>query len=101
MTFSAASQVRGPPEAELCDRIGEARDAQLSSKSRKTCGLIGQLGAFSPGLKPGHCKIKRSRGFENPLPRTKSPGLAQFDESPGLPNSEFFRNLFSRALIQS
>jgi hypothetical protein len=35
------------------------------------------LGAFSPGLKPGHCKIKRSRGFENPLPRTESPELAR------------------------
>jgi hypothetical protein len=33
---------------------------------------------------------ERSRGFENPLPRTESPGLAQFDESPGLTNSEFF-----------
>ena len=37
----------------------------------KTYGLIGELGAFSPGLKPGHCKTKRSRGFENPLPRTE------------------------------
>ena len=31
-------------------------------------------GAFPPGLKPGHCKIKRSRGFENPLPRTEVRG---------------------------
>src|SRR5580704_14226323 len=33
--------------------------------------------AFSPGLKPGRCKVNRFRGFENPLPRTESPGLAQ------------------------
>jgi hypothetical protein len=32
------------------------------------------VGAFSPGLKPGHCKIERSRGFENPLPRTEVRG---------------------------
>jgi hypothetical protein len=63
--------VRGPPEAEPCDRMEEARGVRLSSRSRKTYGLIGELGAFSPGLKPGHCKIKRSRGFENPLPRTE------------------------------
>jgi hypothetical protein len=50
----------------------------------KTHGLMGQLGEFSPGLKPGHCKIKRSRGFENPLPRT---------EVRGWHNSEFFRGL--------
>jgi hypothetical protein len=47
---------------------------RLSSRSRKTYELIGALGAFSPGLKPGHCKIKRSRGFENPLPRTEVRG---------------------------
>jgi hypothetical protein len=34
-------------------------------------------GAFSPGLKPSKCQIKCSRGFENTLPRTESPGLAQ------------------------
>jgi hypothetical protein len=62
----------GPPEAEPCDRMGEARDVRLSSKSRKTHALIGQLGACSPELKPGHCKMKRSRGFENPLPGLKS-----------------------------
>ncbi len=28
----------------------------------------------SPGLKPGHSKIDRSRGFENPLPRTEVRG---------------------------
>jgi len=28
--------------------------------------------AFSPGLKPGHWKTKRSRWFENPLPGLKS-----------------------------
>jgi hypothetical protein len=43
--------------------------------------------------KPGRWEIKRSRGFENPLPRTKSPGLAQFGENPGLSNSEFLRGL--------
>ena len=48
-----------------------------SSRSQRTYALIGELGAFSPGLKPGRWKIKRSRGFENPLPRTESPGLAQ------------------------
>jgi hypothetical protein len=32
-----------------------------------------------PGLKPSVCIPEHSRGFENPLPRTKSPGLAQFD----------------------
>src|SRR5258708_31503615 len=64
-------------EAEPCDQIGEARGVRLSSRSQRTYGLIGVLGAFSPGLKPGHCKIKRSRGFENPLPRTESPGLAR------------------------
>jgi hypothetical protein len=40
----------------------------------KRTGLIGQLGAFSPGLKPGHGKIKRFRGFENPRPRTEVRG---------------------------
>src|SRR5216684_8051155 len=64
-----------PPEAEPCDRIEEARGVRLSSRLRKTYELIGELGAFSPGLKPGHCKIKRSRGFENPLlPRTEVRG---------------------------
>jgi len=43
--------VRGPPEAEPCDRIEEARDVRQSSRSGKTYGLIGELGAFSPGLK--------------------------------------------------
>jgi hypothetical protein len=66
--------VRGPPEAQPCDRMEEARGVRLSPRSRKTYGLIGELGAFSPGLKPGHCKIKRSRGFENPLPRTEVRG---------------------------
>jgi hypothetical protein len=66
--------VRGPPEVEPCDRIEEARGVRQSSRSRKTYGLIGELGAFSPGLKPGHCKIKRSCGFENPLPRTEVRG---------------------------
>src|SRR5580692_2822227 len=61
-------------EAEPCDRIGEARGVRRSSWRRRTFAL---LGAFSPGLKPGRCQIKRSRGFENPLPRTESPGLAQ------------------------
>jgi hypothetical protein len=41
----------------------------------KNIRLIGRLGAFSPGLKPSHPKMERSRGFENPRPRTKSPGL--------------------------
>src|SRR6185437_16621124 len=61
-------------QAEPCGQIEEARDARLWSRSRKTYGLIGELGAFSPGLKPGHGKIKRSRGFENPLPRTEVRG---------------------------
>jgi hypothetical protein len=62
---------------------------------------------FSPGLmlaaarQPCVWKLKYSRGFENRLPRTESPGLAQFDESPGLSNSESFRSLQSRALIQN
>jgi hypothetical protein len=54
--------VRGPPEVEPCDRIEEARGVRQSSRSRKTYGLIGELGAFSPGLKPGHCKIKLKSG---------------------------------------
>src|SRR5580704_6297235 len=61
-------------EAEPCDRIGEARGVRRSSWRRRTFALPG---AFSPGLKPRRCQIKRSRGFENPLPRTESPGLAQ------------------------
>ena len=65
------------PAAEPCDQTEGVRDVRVSSKSRKTYGLIAELGAFSPGLKPGHGRIKRSRGFENPLPRTESPGLAQ------------------------
>src|SRR6267154_3286239 len=65
---------RTPPEAEPCDRMEEARGVRRSSRSRKTYGLIGELGAFSPGLKPDHGKIKRSRGFENPLPRTEVRG---------------------------
>src|SRR5258708_38146078 len=72
-----------PPEhpltAEPCDRIGEARGVRWSSRSQRTYALIGELGAFSPGLKPSSCWIKRSRGFKNPLPRTKSPGLAQLE----------------------
>jgi hypothetical protein len=40
----------------------------------KRTGRFEQLGAFSPGLKPGLCTIKRSRGFENPLPRTEVRG---------------------------
>ena len=44
--------------------------------------LIGQLAAFSPGLKPGRWKMMHSRGFENPLPRTESPGLAQLKLQP-------------------
>src|SRR5579864_5620278 len=62
---------------EPCDRMEGVRDVRLSSRSRKTYRLIAELEAFSPGLKPGHGRIKRSRGFENPLPRTESPGLAQ------------------------
>jgi hypothetical protein len=50
-------------------------------------------GPFSPGLKPCDWKLKYFCGFENPLPRTESPGLAQFDESPALSNNEFFRSL--------
>jgi hypothetical protein len=34
-------------------------------------------GPESPGLKPSIYIPKRSRGFKNPLPRTKSPGLAR------------------------
>ena len=45
--------------------------------------LEGRAYAFPLGiltrLKSDHCWIKRSRGFENPLPRTESPGLAQLD----------------------
>ena len=74
------------PAAEPCDQIEGLRDARRSLRSRKTYGLIAELGAFSPGLKPGHGRIKRSRGFENPLPRTESPGLAQ-SPTP-LPGSE-------------
>jgi hypothetical protein len=56
---------------KLSHAIGlKKRDVRLSSKSRKTYGLIVQLGAFSPGLKPFHCKLKRSRGL-----KTRSPGL--------------------------
>ena len=65
------------PAAEPCDQMEGVRDVRLWSRSGKTYGLIAELGAFSPGLKPGHGRIKRSRGFENPLPRTESPGLAQ------------------------
>jgi hypothetical protein len=35
-------------------------------------------------------KLKYFRGFENPLPRTESPGLAQFDESPALSKQRVF-----------
>src|SRR5258708_3970041 len=56
-----------PLEAEPCDQNGEARGVRLSSRSRRTYGLIGELGAFSPGLKPGICKINRSRGFSTLL----------------------------------
>jgi hypothetical protein len=68
--------VRGQPQPKPCDRMEEACGARLSSRSQETYAWIGELGPFSPGLKPGHGKIKRSRGFENPLPRTESPGLA-------------------------
>jgi hypothetical protein len=37
-------------------------------------GVIGQLGAFTPGLKPRNGRIMRSRGFENPRPRTEVRG---------------------------
>ena len=38
--------VRGQREADPCDRIGEAGDVPLSPRSRKTYGLMGQLGAI-------------------------------------------------------
>jgi hypothetical protein len=40
--------------------------------------FTGQLGVFSPGLKTGQGKMKRSRGFENPLPRTEVWGWHSF-----------------------
>jgi hypothetical protein len=37
------------------------------------------------GFQPGSCKIKRSRGFENPLPRTKQAAeKTEFFEGDGL-----------------
>src|SRR5580693_8196408 len=54
---------------------------------------------ISPGLKPGRCKIKRSRGFEKPLARTESPGLAQFRRP--IRNSEMCRNSWRLSLRES
>ena len=97
-----------PPEhpltAEPCDRIGEARGVRWSSRSQRTYALIGELGAFSPGLKPGICKIKRSRGFENPLPRTESPGpgVSTFRRGwidPNLRNARVFWSHRSRCFV--
>jgi len=36
--------------------------------------LTGQRKAFTPGLKPGNCGTRRSRGLKSPLPRTKVRG---------------------------
>ena len=66
-------------------RIGRRKTAamvgskgQLSCASRLEAGLrrcwaLALVAAFSPGLKPDRYKLERSRGFENPLPRTGSP----------------------------
>jgi hypothetical protein len=44
--------VRKHIHQKLSHAIGwKARGARLSSRSPKTYGLIGELGAFSPGLK--------------------------------------------------
>jgi hypothetical protein len=53
---------------------------------------VAKLGVLTRA-KARSLQLGRSRGFENPLPRTASPGLAQFDLDPGLSNSEFFRGL--------
>jgi hypothetical protein len=52
------------------------------AKFSRPCGTEFGNRLLTHALKPGHCKIKRSRGFENPLPRTKVRGLP--DKSRGL-----------------
>ena len=47
---------------------------------------VAKLGVLTRA-KARSLQLGRSRGFENPLPRTASPGLAQFDLAPGLSNS--------------
>ncbi len=79
-----ASRLR--PDSPQCKCGG------MCNPLRRQCGDSRNLLA----VKPAHRKIKRSRGFENPLPRTESPGLPQF--------KQFFdpirQNLFRRRISQ-
>jgi hypothetical protein len=74
---SALGRKAIPPEAKaLSSRVfyGPTKSRALIQSLRAgleiSAGADWAAWAFSPGLKPGHGKIKRSRGFE-----TRSPGL--------------------------
>ena len=60
-------------EAFDCDPPAGKIPADALSRANKTLMLENQ----PPGLKPRTLYAERCRGFENPLPRTKSPGLAR------------------------
>ena len=65
--------------ADAVLRLGAAEDA-----GNRIHGLASSKGTGRPRAKALNCYPERSRGFENPLPRTKSPGLARSSATPRL-----------------